>query len=105
MYTFEQLSNGRWTYRDTKTGRFTSRNKPVSEYQTVFDVAMTKVDSTMISAIGWRKGILTVQFSTGAKYTYVLVAKDVYEKFLAAESKGKFFNAYIKHQYTHVKVK
>lgn len=66
---------------------------------------MTKVESSVIRSIGWRKGVLTVQFSSGVKYTYVLVTKDVFDKFLVAESKGKFFNAYIKHQYTHVKVK
>jgi hypothetical protein len=42
---------------------------------------------------------LEVQFVTGSVYRYRGVEEQVYEKFLAAPSKGSFFNEHIKDTY------
>lgn len=42
---------------------------------------------------------LTIRFTSGRKYCYADVAEEVFKGFVAAESKGKFFNSNIKHEY------
>jgi KTSC domain-containing protein len=59
------------------------------------------VDSTSIASIGYdsteRK--LEVEFKHGAVYLYLHVPPDVFDAFVAADSKGVFFNATIKNSY------
>ena len=43
---------------------------------------------------------LDITFSSGKTYTYYLVPRDVYERFVAASSKGEFFNEQIKNRYS-----
>lgn len=68
------------------------------------------VVSNNIAALGFKEGnqialgtkpvnILYVQFIHGAVYAYYGVAKEMYEEFLKAESKGKFFHANIGTKY------
>lgn len=48
---------------------------------------------------------LFVRFKTGLViYKYHNVAQDVYDQFMNAESKGKYFAASIKNSYTYEKV-
>lgn len=57
------------------------------------------VDSSSIDKIGQSKlnpTIILVEFKTGRKYEYTGVPQELYELFLNAESKGKFFNKYIR---------
>jgi hypothetical protein len=42
---------------------------------------------------------LEVEFRSGAVYRYFAVPRRVFEEFLAAESKGSFFNRIIKPRY------
>lgn len=61
---------------------------------------MTKVDSSMIFQIGYDEDkTLTVYFTNGRVYRFKDVPAEVLKEFLAAESKGKFFNSNIKWQY------
>ena len=43
--------------------------------------------------------LLEVEFKNGALYSYDGVSSTTFEFFLAALSKGKFFNAYIRDKY------
>ena len=63
---------------------------------------MPEVDSSAIAKIEHdpRSMILTVWFhGRGAPYEYFGVPARVYEAFLASESKGRFFNEWIRDQY------
>ena len=59
------------------------------------------VVSSSIASIGFDEDTetLEVEFVTGRVYRYRGVEEDVYEKFLAAPSKGSFFNEHIKDAY------
>jgi hypothetical protein len=59
------------------------------------------VVSTSIASIGYDDvdRILEVEFISGNVYRYRDVEEDVYERFLAAASKGAFLNEHIKDAY------
>jgi len=61
------------------------------------NVTMQVVSSSKIKAIGYdeKEMILYIEFPTGSTYRYFAVEPDVFESFQKAESKGKFFGAYI----------
>jgi hypothetical protein len=44
---------------------------------------------------------LEITFVTGRVYVYSAVPEDVFEDFLAASSKGEFFNAHIRNAYAY----
>ena len=69
-------------------------------------IEWTLVESSNIAAIGSEVGNpdLHVQFKSGAEYIYSDVPQDVVQAFLAAESKGKYLNEYIKGVYEAEKV-
>lgn len=62
---------------------------------------MHPVRSSNVAAIGHDPDsqILTVQFHSGRSYRYANVSEEVFEQFLDAESKGRFFNEHIKDVY------
>ena len=66
----------------------------------------TPVSSSIIAAIGYHADSLTleVELNRGIVYSYSGVPSIVYEMFIAADSKGKYFNANIKDRYSFVKV-
>jgi lysyl-tRNA synthetase class 2 len=59
------------------------------------------VSSSMIAAVGYDEDreVLEVEFSSGTVYRYLRVSLAVFEAFLAARSKGRFFNERIKDAY------
>jgi hypothetical protein len=63
------------------------------------------VESSMIRSITWRRQVLKVTFQSGTVYHYALVPKDIYNAFLASESKGRYFNSHIKYQYAYRRAK
>lgn len=69
---------------------------------------MESVKSSNIKAIGYDKGskVLRIEFNSGYTYDYYPVRKEVYDKLLASESKGKFFSENIKsnQKYSYQKV-
>lgn len=59
------------------------------------------VESSQIKSVGYEavdatSGVLEVEFSTGAIYTYANVPPGLHSAFMEAESKGKFFGKQIK---------
>jgi hypothetical protein len=65
------------------------------------------VASSVIAAIGYdeERQILEVEFSSGAVCRYRGVSEEVYDAFLAARSKGGYFNRHIKDAYPWEQVK
>lgn len=65
-----------------------------------------QVSSTAIDALFYelKKENLFVRFTTGKIYEYVDVSQKIYHDFLNAESKGKFFNFYIKNHYEYRRI-
>jgi len=58
------------------------------------------VVSTAVSRIEFASGTMAVWFvESGGPYTYYGVPEQVYRAFLAAASKGRFFNDHIKDRY------
>ena len=69
--------------------------------------AMTPVVSSVIAAIGYdaHAATLVVALHSGRTYAYAGVAKGVHAAFLAAPSKGAFFNAEIRDAYAYERVR
>ena len=67
---------------------------------------LASVDSSSIAAIGYNAAerALWVQFVSGRIYRYDDVPKAVYEAFLRAESKGRYFNGAIRDRYAFTPV-
>lgn len=60
---------------------------------------MITINSTTILGIDYENGELTVYFRNGKHYVYHDVPEYVFEQFINAPSKGKFYNQYIKNYY------
>ena len=60
-----------------------------------------EVDSSAISEIDFdaERGKLLVRFISGERYVYVGVPGEVCRSFVAADSKGRFFQAQIRDRY------
>ncbi len=64
---------------------------------------MTPIESSNVKAVGWEMGELWVEFANGT-YRYFNVSQDTFEAFLAAESKGGFFQKQIRGSYAYEKI-
>lgn len=60
---------------------------------------MPYVNSSAISRIEWSGGTLSIWFRESGRYDYYNVPEHVYQRFLAATSKGTFFNDHIRDRY------
>ena len=70
------------------------------------EIAMLLVRSSTIAAIGYddRSRTLLVRFRRPREtYAYLEVDRPVFEGFLNAQSKGRYFNERIRDQYSHRK--
>jgi YD repeat-containing protein len=65
------------------------------------EAPMPAVGSTAIQRIDYDAAarVLSVTFAGGNAYKYYHVPRSVYESFLHADSKGLFFNTYIRDRY------
>jgi KTSC domain len=65
---------------------------------------MPVVRSSVIHAFGYdaQERRLRITFTSGKAYIYLEVPPEVYDAFLAADSKGEFFNEEIRDQYSFV---
>lgn len=64
------------------------------------------MNSSSLASIGYSptQGALEVEFKHGAVYRYLDVPTNVFEAFMAAESKGTFFNQAVKNTYSYQRV-
>jgi len=64
---------------------------------------MPAITSSAILAIDHdaRTDAMKVRFTTGSLYAYAGVPRAVYDAFLAAPSKGEYFNAHIRDRYAY----
>ncbi len=61
---------------------------------------VTLVESSLLSSIGyWSDGTLELKFRSGVSYRYFAVPETVVEAFLAAESKGAYFNRHVRDRF------
>lgn len=59
----------------------------------------TLVESSVLSSIGYSSGTLELKFCSGGTYRYFAVPETVVEAFLAAESKGAYFNRHVRDRF------
>jgi KTSC domain len=64
------------------------------------------VSSSNIAQIGYEPDsqILEIQFLSGGVYQYSSVPPSVFDEFMAASSKGRYFSAYVKDRYPTTRV-
>jgi hypothetical protein len=70
-------------------------------------IAWTPYDSSCLNLIGWELATLTlgVAFDFRGTYIYFEVPESVHDAFISASSKGKFFDASIRHAgYSYQKI-
>ena len=65
---------------------------------------MIPVSSSHLRSIGYEDGILRVSFRNGRSYSYSGVPYNVFKELLNAESKGKYFEKFIKNIYPCTKL-
>lgn len=67
----------------------------------------TRVSSSHIRSIGFdvQDETLEVEFDNGGIYQYFGVSQHLYERFMAASSKGKFFGAHIRDKFKTKKIR
>lgn len=68
------------------------------------EAIMYHVESSNIASIGWEDGTLTVEFKSGGLYEYDHVPESVYEHFLNADSKGRYFRFHVRNDYNYRKI-
>ena len=66
---------------------------------TVDGMTLILVSSSVIRAIGYDRGALTIEFNNGSVQDYHAVPYEVYAGLMAATSKGIFYNRYIRGRY------
>ena len=63
------------------------------------------VDSSLIQSVTYASdATLTVRFHSGAVYRYFTVPRSIIETFLAATSKGAYFNRHIRETFPYERV-
>lgn len=69
-------------------------------------IEMQQVQSSNITRIGFdaAAGKLYVEFTSGTLYEYEGIAPELFESFMKAESKGRFFGAEIRPKFTGTRI-
>lgn len=91
-----KLSSGDLGLKITKTSIEIKEIEPLNE-----ELSFTDTESTAIHEVIWKDQVLSVQFQKGKKvYEYYNVPKEVFYNFKDAQSKGRFFQAEIRNNYS-----
>jgi hypothetical protein len=65
-----------------------------------------KVDSSSLASVGYKDGILEVEFrKTGDVYQYFYVQEEIFLALMKARSRGAYFTSHIRENYEFMKVK
>lgn len=69
-------------------------------------IEMTEVESSNVKALGYDESrhLMYVEFIKSGYYAYAHVPKEVFDNWLTAESKGKYFHAHIKEKFEYMKL-
>lgn len=62
------------------------------------------VESSNIKAIGHEGSTMRVQYANGTEYDFQGVTAEMFDNFMEAESKGRFFGKNIRGKFTSTKV-
>ena len=67
-------------------------------------MSWTMLDSTMLQAAAYedQMGALLLQFHGGAVYAYLDAPASLFQQLLHAESKGRYFNSWIRNRFQTV---
>ena len=67
----------------------------------------TVVSSSNLASVGYDPASqsLEIEFTTGRVYEYFDVPQQTYDKLMAAESHGRYFNAYIRDNYHYTRIR
>jgi hypothetical protein len=70
-------------------------------------ISREQVRSTVIASIGYskRRHILEIEFVNGAIYRYLQVAPSAYHDLMIADSKARYYDAYVRRKYLSVRVR
>jgi len=70
-------------------------------------ISRERVRSTVIASIGYsrRRHILEIEFVSGAIYRYLEVAPSAYRDLMIADSKARYYDAYVRRKYISVRVR
>lgn len=79
-----------------------SSNGLTARTQLLDQIQMIPVTSSNVAAIGYSAvcRVLQVDFSNGKRYRYLDVPSQVFDSFLAADSKGRYLNSVIKSEFS-----
>ena len=79
----------------------------INKSENIDDIEMTGIESSNLARVGYDADTLrlVVEFGIGSRYIYFGVKENVYQSFMAADSKGRFFHAHIRGKYNTVKTK
>ena len=72
----------------------------VRKHDGVFVIAVTSSAISQINYDGLSQELI-VTFTSGRTYTYYTVPSEIHHRFICAESKGQFFNEYIRDHYRY----
>lgn len=69
------------------------------------DIPGTRVQSSSIASVGYAGATATleIEFRTGRVYRFFAVPSSVYDGLLAADSKGAYFNRFIRDRFPYSK--
>jgi hypothetical protein len=80
---------------------------PAARPEIVSHIRRLPVNSTALAAVGYSRSLraLEIEFQNGAVYRYLNVDPPVYEAFLKAPSKARFYDQNIRRKYRSLHVK
>jgi len=72
---------------------------------TTASISRASIDSSSLASIGYspEQHILEAEFRRGDVYRFFMVPREVYDQLLSAESKGRYFNSFIKGRFPFAK--
>ena len=68
--------------------------------QSKMTMLKTQVNSSLIKAVAYDNGTLTIDFTTGKSYSYHNVPENKVQELIKADSPGRYFNREIRDQYS-----